>query len=263
MKAAWTNRNFAIGLIIAVAVHVAVACWGMTLQPAPHSLVLEIKKPVKTVRQEIVLPKKVPPKVEPQPEIVKPQPTETPQEAPHPVDKPAQKPKSEAPKPQQKPSEPAPLVLSKTYGASDGSGVAVNAGKNDTLGDPNVDPTAQNTRQRFVPKAEQASTGDDKGDQPGDRKVEITHATQKFCRPEWPEGAEAGGRKVEVMLLLDVNEEGKVGKVRLIRGAGEPFDEAAMAQIQSPKICSFSPGMRDGKAIPDRIRFTIEFLPRR
>ena len=180
--------------------------------------------------------------------------------------KPATKARNEAPKPQQiaqKPSEPAPLVLSKTYGASDGSGVAVNAGKDDSLGDPNVDPNERNTRQRFVPKVEAPIKGDDGGDSEGEsaRKVDIVHAVPKSrCRVEWPDGAEAAGRMVEVTLSLEIGVDGAIDKIRILRGAGDPFDDAAIAAIRQ---CTFNAGTRDGKAFRDRISFAVEFKPSR
>lgn len=260
------NRDLAIGTAISLLLHGLLAFWASTL-PTTHQLPpLEPKKLVRTVNQQIVLPKKVLPPEPPKVELPKPEPSmQAPRETPEPVAKPSSKPKSETPKPQteQKPSEPAPLVLSKTYGASDGSGVAVNAGKDDSLGDPNVDPNERNTRQRFVPKVEAPVKGDDGGDGDAEttRKVEIVHAVPKSrCRVEWPEGAEAAGRVVEVTLSLEIATDGAIDKIRILRGAGDPFDDAAIAAIRQ---CSFNAGTRDGKAFRDRISFAVEFKPSR
>ena len=259
------NRDLIIGTAISLLLHGALAYWASTLVPTHAALQIEPKKLVRTVREEIVLPKKVvapePPKVEPP----KPEPAAQAQpEAPAPVAKAAAKPKSEAPKPlAQKPSEPAPLVLSKTYGASDGSGVAVHAGKDDTLGDPNVEPDAQNTRQRFVPKVEAAATqGDAQGEgEVAGREVKIVRAVPKAkCRVEWPQGAEVGGRVVQVTLSLEIGVDGAVEKVRVLRGAGEPFDDAAIAAIRQ---CPFVGGTRDGKPFRDRFSFVVDFPPPR
>ena len=261
------NRDLFIGLTIALLLHGIVGYWGVTLGPLKHVLPPEPMKVVKTVRQDIVLPKKKEePKPEPPKPELKPEVADTPQEVPpDSAPKPVNKPKNEAPQPAQKPAEPAPLVLSKTYGASDGSGVAVNAGKEDTLGDPSVDPDEKNTRQRFQPKvAQQAAPSDDGADDGtdvGGKKVEIVHAVPKTrCRVEWPEGAEAAGRSVEVAMLLDIAPDGTVEKVRVLRGAGDPFDDEAMAAM---KQCAFNPGTRDGKPFRDRIKFAVEFKPSR
>ncbi len=261
------NRDLAIGTAISLLLHGALAYWASTLQ-TPHQLPLpEPKKLVRTVHQDIVLPKKEVPKLEP-PKIEPPKPAvQAPSETPEPVAKPSAKPKSETPKAQEpapKPSEPAPLVLSKTYGASDGSGVAVNAGKDDTLGDPNVDPSERNTRQRFAPKAEApADNGNDNGESSakGERAVEIVHAVKQHdFKVEWPDGEEPTARAVEVTLLLDIGLDGKVDKVRLLRGAGEPFDSQAIAALKQQQ---FKPGTRDGKPFRDHVSFVVEFKPSR
>ena len=259
------NRDLAIGAAISLLLHGALAYWASTLVVV-HMPPPDPKKLVRSVHQQIVLPKKELPKEPPKVEPPKLEPAvKAPTEAPEPVAKPTSKPKSEAPKQEaaQKPSEPAPLVLSKTYGASDGSGVAVNAGKDDTLGDPNVDANERNTRQRFVPKVDAPAKGDDEGDGNGEatRKVEIVHAVPKSrCRVEWPDGAEGAGRVVEVTLSLEIGTDGAIDKIRIARGGGDPFDDAAIAQILQ---CAFNAGTRDGKPFRDRISFAVEFKPSR
>ncbi|HAN30913.1 MAG TPA: hypothetical protein DCQ06_04895, partial [Myxococcales bacterium] len=161
-------------------------------------------------------------------------------------------------KPPVKPSEPAPLVLSKTYGASgDGSGVTVEQGEEDLFGDPAVEANERNTRPR----------DDGQGDAPeadpdtsaSKAKIVIVHARpRRRCKVPWPD--EAGGirRIVEVTLLLSVNKKGKVTPTRILRGAGEPFDSAAKSALRR---CAFVPGTRNGRAFKDRVQFTVEFRP--
>lgn len=258
------NRDLAIGTAISLLLHGMLAYWASTL-PQTHTLgPIEPKKLVRTVQEQIVLPKKPRPEL-PKIEPPKPEPAvQARTETPEPVAKPAPKPRSEASKPQaQKPSEPAPLVLSKTYGASDGSGVAVNAGKDDTLGDPNVDPDENNTRQRFAPKIDAPTHGGASGDgvATGGHEVKIVHAVRAHAfSVDWPEGAEASGRTIEVTLLLEISEEGVVDKVRVLRGAGEPFDSQAIAALKQQK---FKPGTRDGKPFRDSVSFAVEFKPAR
>ncbi len=260
------NRDLAIGTAISLLLHGMLAYWASTLQTSHTLPPPDPKKLVRAVQQQIVLPKKKmpePPKIEP-PKL---EPAaKAPDEPQEQAAKPSTKPKSDAPKPQaaEKPAEPAPLVLSKTYGASDGSGVAVNSGKDDTLGDPNVDPNEKNTRQRFVPKVEAAAAGgDDDGSGGGDpaREIKVVRAVPKSkCVVGWPDGAEVGGRTVVVKLFLEVLGDGTVDKVRVLRGAGEPFDDAAIAAM---KRCPFSGGTRDGKPFRDRFSFEVEFPPPR
>jgi TonB family protein len=159
-------------------------------------------------------------------------------------------------------NEPAPLQLSKTYGG-DGRGVVVNAGEQESLGDSAVDPTESNTRRRDDGPARAGSPDGTEASGQGparpERRVEIVHAVPRTrCKVDWPEGADPGNRIVEVLLSLEILTDGRVGKTRLLKAAGEPFDSAAVAAVQK---CAFQPGMRDGKAFVDRVPFAIEFKP--
>lgn len=257
------------GLGLALLLHAAAALWasGLTMRPP---MTLEPVKTVRTVRQDVKLPKPPPPpppKEEPKPEEPKlePQAPKPQAEAPKPqAPKRSPQPKSNEPPPADAPppsSEPAPLVLSKTYGGSGDSGVAVQTGDHDTLGDPAVDATEENTRRRRE-EPKPAGTGGN-GTAPADEddggKVEIVHAVPKgSCRVEWPEGAEVGHRTVEVRLSLEIGLDGRVKKARILRGAGEPFDDAAIEAVQG---CAFQPGTRDGKPFVDRVPFLVVFKP--
>lgn len=274
------DRSLTFGIVAALVVHSAVAFWAGTLELRPRLLeAVKEDKLVRTVQETIELPKPPPPKPEPVPE--KPAEAEKPADAaPKPIakadaPKPAAKaartpqPKSNQPPPpsnEPPPSEPPPLVLSQTYGSSGDSGVAVNTGKEDSLGDGGTAPTEENTRRR--PQGEgprQPAGGDPKGevggDPEGERKVEIVPAAPKRgCRVEWPEGAEPGNRIIEVKLQLEIDLSGLVSKVRIMRGAGAPFDDAAVAAI---KACAFHPGLRDGKPFVSKVPFVVEFKPNR
>lgn len=263
------SREFQIGFIFALLLHAAVGMWGYNHGDGKPELPPHKEKIVRTVKQNVELPKPdEPPKVIPPklPELVVKQ--------ANPTEKPAEQPKAVAPKSRQpKPenaikneppptNEPAPLVLSKTYGGD--GGVEVNAGKDDSLGDPNVAPTETNTRKRMETQQTAPSAGDDDGDESqtsgakDERPIEIVHAVTKKCTVAWPDGAEAGNRIVEIKLTLWVGTSGNVTKVKLLRGNGEPFDSAALA---AGKLCTFTPGTRDGKPFADRVPFTMEFKP--
>ena len=91
--------------------------------------------------------------------------------------------------------------------------------------------------------------------------VEIVHAVKQHdFKVEWPDGEEPTARAVEVTLLLDIGLDGKVDKVRLLRGAGEPFDSQAIAALKQQQ---FKPGTRDGKPFRDHVSFVVEFKPSR
>jgi TonB family protein len=274
------DRALTFGIVAALAVHSAVAFWAATLEYRPPRMeAIQEDKLVRTVQEQIELPK---PKM---PEPPKPEPTPPPEakaesakaepiakaDTPKPASKPSRtpQPKSDQPPPpsnEPPPTEPPPLVLSQTYGSSGDSGVAVNTGKEDTLGDGSVAPTEANTRRR--PQGEgprQPPAGDpsgkEGGDPEGERRVEIVMAAPKRgCKVEWPDGAESGNRVVEVKLQLEIDLDGSVKKVRIMKGVGAPFDNAAVTAI---KACAFHPGLRDGKPFVSKVPFIVEFKPNR
>lgn len=266
------DRNLAIGICASLLLHSLLGWWCVGLAPRPRALVVEDKKLVRTVNQQIELPK---PKPKPKPPEPKPEPkkeepmakAEAPAQQPKPAaaaKRPPQ-PKSAEPQPKNPPpaNEPAPLVLSKTYGAGGDSGVAVQTGKDDVLGDPNVDATEENVRRRPPP----SDTGKpaDAGPAvaaPEAHKVEVVAAKPKeSCSKyiEWPEGADMAGRVIEVTLQLEIGEDGGVRKVKILRGAGQPFDAEAIKDIAK---CPFAAGTRDGKPVASKIAFVVEFRPR-
>ena len=165
--------------------------------------------------------------------------------------------KKPANKPKKPPSdEPPPLVLSQTYDGSSGGGVEVQTGDDDMFGDPSVEANERNTRPRVQ---EDDDDGEDEVDEEPAKQVVVRHARPKGrCSVTWPEGAPAGRRVVEVKMLLTVGKTGRVGKIRVLRSAGEPFDSAARAAM---KKCRFSAGTRDGVAFVDRVPFVVEFRP--
>ena len=255
------NRNLAIGLSAAVAMHAIALTWSVGLARPVQPLAPPPEIQVRTVREQIELPPPPPPEPKLAPEPPPPKPTD----AVAPVDRPASpRPRSAQPKSNRPPpptdakDEPPPLVLSQTYGSGGDPGVAVNRGDEDSLGDPDIDPTEANVRRRLPPPPVQAPVAG-QGDGPAAREVRIVHAVPKGrCKVEWPEGAEPGNRVVEVRLALSVSSDGKVLSARILRGAGEPFDSAAIAALEA---CAFLPATRDGMATADKVPFVVEFKP--
>src|SRR5690606_12969634 len=75
--------------------------------------------------------------------------------------------------------------------------------------------------------------------------------------PAYPEAARAQRISGMVVLLIDIAADGSVAKAEIDRG--EPagvFDDAALAAVANWK---FQPAMKDGKAVPSRVRVPIEF----
>lgn len=269
------DRNLTIGICASLLLHAVVAVWVSDMQTRPRLIEPPPKRAVRTVREQIALPKpkpKPPEEKPPEPKLAEaaPTPAPQPQAKPQAAPKRTPQPKSDQPPPKTPPppsNEPQPLVLSKTYGGGGDEGVAVQSGKEDVLGDPGVEANEDNVRRRPPPEvtSDQGGQGSDsQGDAPAKepRKIEIVQARpRESCDKyiQWPEGAESGGRVIEVTLQLEIGEDGEIRKVKILRGAGEPFDSEAMRDIRR---CPFSGGSRDGKAVSSKIAFVVAFKPR-
>lgn len=263
------NRDLAIGIVFALLLHSTLVWWG-SQQARPRPATVVKQETVRTVREEIELPKPPAPPPLPPREEPKPPPEPAPAKEAQ-VQAPARIPQARPRAPRQEAApkaaepkannEPQPLVLSQTYGGSSDTGVAVQAGKDDVLGDPGVEANERSTRQRRDPDAQrQGPTGDGKGEQ-AQRQVDIVLAAPSSASCDhvaWPEGAQPGHRGVEVVMTVRVSATGAVLSVRILRSAGEPFDAAAVAHV---KRCPFRPGTRDGKPVPTSVPFAVDFKP--
>jgi TonB family protein len=85
-------------------------------------------------------------------------------------------------------------------------------------------------------------------------------AVTEAAVPEYPADAQARGLSAEVVLELDVSEEGEVVAARVTAPAGHGFDEAAVAAARKLR---FSPAEIDGKpsAVTLEYRFRFEAPP--
>src|SRR5512146_1771227 len=74
--------------------------------------------------------------------------------------------------------------------------------------------------------------------------------------PTLPPGTQFPGPKVTVVLGIDVSATGAVEAVRIERGAGEPFDTAAVA---AARRYEFEPArLTTGEPVPVTIAFSLE-----
>ena len=81
---------------------------------------------------------------------------------------------------------------------------------------------------------------------------------QGRCSGRYTEEARQAGLEGTVVLDLIVGEDGRVREVTVVKGLGGGLSEAAIAAL---KGCRFSPGERDGRAVPVRLRgFKIRFF---
>jgi protein TonB len=81
---------------------------------------------------------------------------------------------------------------------------------------------------------------------------------QGRCAGKYTEAARAAAIEGTVVLDLVVDESGRTREIQVIEGLGHGLTEAAIAALRG---CHFTPGERDGKPVPVRIRsFKIRFL---
>jgi len=74
----------------------------------------------------------------------------------------------------------------------------------------------------------------------------------------FPDDAPSIGRTIEVKLSLYVGADGRVKKVKVVRGAGAVFDRAARKQA---KRITFEPGTIGGKPKAMWVPWTFAFSP--
>lgn len=84
----------------------------------------------------------------------------------------------------------------------------------------------------------------------------VAQPDPEALRRAYPERARAAGLEANVVLRILVSTEGRVQAVRLIKGAGNGFDEAAQRLVREFR---FRAGSRDGKAVPVWIPWTYKF----
>jgi TonB family protein len=98
-----------------------------------------------------------------------------------------------------------------------------------------------------------ASVG--RADPPPPGKLDKPPKLKRFVEAASPAEL-AERRRVDVVIALDVDEKGKVGKVELVTSGGPPFDEAALAAVRQ---FEFEPGEAGGKPVPVRITYRYTF----
>jgi protein TonB len=81
---------------------------------------------------------------------------------------------------------------------------------------------------------------------------------QGRCIGKYTDDAKSAGLEGTVVLDLIVGEDGRVRDVQVVQGLGKGLSEAAIAALRA---CRFSPGEKDGKPVPVRVRgFKIHFV---
>lgn len=74
--------------------------------------------------------------------------------------------------------------------------------------------------------------------------------------PVYPSTARQAGVEGTVIVEIDIDEQGKVIKVRIARSAGHGFDQAALKAVKKSK---FMPAFKSGDPVPVRVRLPVKF----
>jgi len=76
-------------------------------------------------------------------------------------------------------------------------------------------------------------------------------------KPHYPDAKRAAGIEADVLLVVSLDEKGRIEKVTLGKSSGDPsFDEAARQAALKER---FAPALRDGAAVPTTFSFTTHF----
>jgi TonB family protein len=77
--------------------------------------------------------------------------------------------------------------------------------------------------------------------------------------PKYPEAANKAGIEAHVTLRLIIADDGRPSQIRVVKGAGHGFDEAA---VNAVRRWTFSPGTYQGKPVPVMVNVEVNFKPR-
>jgi periplasmic protein TonB len=229
----------------AILLHFAIA---KGLDQLPH---YKIAQPPQKVAIQVLEPPPPPPPEEPKPEEPKPEePKEVPHEAPrpHPVHAISVASVAKDAPPTDKPVVTTDTTEDAVYGYSMESTSAQGTGPALPIG---------NTQKPSAP------TGTDKAVKPVAAPIQAFEATkmpmpQGRCFGKYTEEAKAAGVEGTVVLDIIVGEDGHVRDIQVSQGLPSGLTQAAITAL---KQCTFTPGEKDGKPVPVKIRgFKIQFV---
>lgn len=192
--------------------------------PKPRPKNVERPKPPEPPKPEPPKPEPVKPKPEPpKPEPVKPVEPKTVEK----IEEPRPAPKTETPAPSPAPVETATRAASLSASALPDAPLAATSSPGDA-GEP-VDV--------------------DFGEMDGPRIA-------SRIAPRYPSSAKRRGEEGTVVLLLSIDEEGALTNVKVLRSAGDKFDQAALAAARKAR---YAPATRDGRPVACRAKLPIRF----
>jgi protein TonB len=186
-------------------------------------------------------PEPPPPPPPPPPPKPKPKPR-----APDPVPPPVPEP----PPPEAPPEPPPPLIvgLEMSSTVSDSGGPRFGVG-NTQFGTPDgvaADPNAVRPAAAAAPPPE-----------PPRVPVRMRARPRREVRPEYPESARRAGLEGEVVVLIQVDEEGEVTGVEVV---SSPSPVLANAAIRAARRFTFTPETVDGRPVAATVRKTFKFV---
>lgn len=257
----------AVGVVVAVALQGGGLYAAHTFAPPEKD-----KKGIVSVAVIVQTPKPKPPPPpevapEPPPEPVAPPPPEPPKpEPPQPKPKPRPKPKPE-PKPEPPKQEPQaakaeppkqpvkPIVLPGITEASTsvkGTGPTMQVG-NTQMGN------VGNTGRAPVTGPAPAGPTTVAGDGPGREPVRVAAKLDRVVKPDYTRAALRAGVEGQVVVLLTIDEAGRVVDAKLVSGLGYGLDEVALEAVRKWR---YRPATLDGKPIRttqrEKVRFVLE-----
>ncbi|MGH0036832.1 MAG: energy transducer TonB [Myxococcota bacterium] len=74
--------------------------------------------------------------------------------------------------------------------------------------------------------------------------------------PVYPRRERLLGREADVELALEVDVEGRVRNVVVVRSAGRRFDQASIEAVRRTR---FRPAVREGRPVRSRVGYTVRY----
>ena len=255
-----TGAKEGLGALGTLLVHLAIAALIFTAATLPKEKKQQISVEVEMVETPKPKPPE-PPKVEEEkkPEPVKPPPRPprlarnlppAPKDAPPPPPELKElppPPPNEKPPPDAKPNAPVMIGVSLSSTTSSG-GFSAPVGNTLYGNTPRTAPHPQDVQayapppgQRYVPPY----------------KVSTLPELAQEVKASYPEEARKQGLEGQVVLRLTIEATGKVAVAKVVKGAGNGFDEAALEAVRRFR---FRPGTEGGEPIATEITYTYTFL---
>ena len=91
---------------------------------------------------------------------------------------------------------------------------------------------------------------------PGEATISKPPKLLRFVPAEYPPARHDAGITARVLLSIEIGDDGKVGAVEVVEGAGADFDAAAVAAARQ---FVFEPAEADGRPIPVKITYRYDF----